>query len=48
MICYQWEKVSDGLKYCADVYRNPDGTPEGKDDFLWINDFGIFTWSPVD
>jgi len=30
------------------VYRNSEGTPEMKNQYLFVTDFGIFPWSPVD
>jgi hypothetical protein len=30
------------------VYRNPEGTPEMKNQYLFVTDFGIFPWSPMD
>jgi TolB-like protein/class 3 adenylate cyclase len=51
LLCSQWETVHEGLKYCGycgTVFRNPEGTPEMKDEYLKINDFGIIPFSPVD
>jgi TolB-like protein/thioredoxin-like negative regulator of GroEL len=41
-LCNQWQKMFGGLKYCMDVFRNPDGTPEEKSEYLVVTDFGIF------
>jgi tetratricopeptide (TPR) repeat protein len=47
MLCDQWQYIFQGLKYCMTVYRNPEGTTELKNQFLFVTDFGIFPWSPV-
>ena len=48
MLCQQWEKNFLGIKYCAPVFRNPEGTPEALDKYLLIGDMGISPWSTVD
>jgi len=48
MLYDQWENIFRGLKYHMAVYRNLDGTPEMKNEYLFVTDFGIFPWSPVD
>jgi len=48
MLCDQWKYIFRGLKYHMAVYRNPEGTPEMKNQYLFVTDFGIFPWSPVD
>jgi tetratricopeptide (TPR) repeat protein len=40
-LCNQWEKLYGGLRYCSDVYRNPEGTPEEKNEYVIIDDKGI-------
>ena len=47
LLCSQWETVYEGLKYCAPVFRNPEGTHEMKDEYVKITDFGIIPFSPV-
>jgi tetratricopeptide (TPR) repeat protein len=47
-LCNQWEKVFGGVKYCMDAYRNPEGTPEQKNDYFLITDYGMFGCSPED
>jgi len=44
----QWKNIFRGLKYHMAVYHNPDGTPEMKNEYFFVTDFGIFSWSPVD
>jgi len=48
MLYDQWENNFRGLKYQMDVYRNPDGTREMKNEYFFVTDFGIFPWSSVD
>jgi adenylate cyclase len=48
MLCDQWKYIFRGLKYHMAVYRNPEGTPEMKNQYLFVTDFGIFPWSPMD
>jgi hypothetical protein len=44
-LCSKYYNKYEEIKYCGGVYRNIDGTPENKDEFYWVNDFGIYTWS---
>ena len=48
MLCNQWNIHLSGLKHCMTVFRNPEGTPEMKNEYIGISDFGFTTWSPVD
>ncbi len=52
MQCTQWQKrvgrLLGGLKICGPVYRNPEGTPENKDEFLQIIECAIFPFSPLE
>jgi len=50
MFCFQWNLFYDGKTCCCTVFRNPDGTPEKKNEFLDVCDagIGIHPWSPVD
>lgn len=48
MLCNQWQNLMKGLKDCAPVFRNPEGTPDGLDEYLWITDYGFVAFSPVD
>jgi TolB-like protein/Flp pilus assembly protein TadD len=47
-LCDQYKIFLGGLKKCQELYRNPKGTPEGKNEFLWINDTAILPVSFVD
>jgi tetratricopeptide (TPR) repeat protein len=48
MLCNQWQLNMFGIKHCMIVFRNPEGTPEMKNEFLAISDFGFTTFSSVD
>jgi len=44
MLCSKWKLFDDS---CFPVFRNPDGTPKGKDEYLLINFIGIDPFSSV-
>jgi TolB-like protein/lipopolysaccharide biosynthesis regulator YciM len=46
--CITYDKMMANLPLCADLYRNPAGTIEKKDEYLQVNDFGIYPVSYVD
>jgi adenylate cyclase len=46
-ICRKWEKRFWGSEQCGTVFRYPGGTPEGKDEYCWLTDFGGNTFSLV-
>jgi tetratricopeptide (TPR) repeat protein len=46
-ICRQFEKRLWGSEQCMTVFRYPGGTPQGKDEYFWCNDFGFNTFSVV-
>jgi TolB-like protein len=48
MLCHQWQVHSGKRKYCGPVFRNPEGTPETKNEYLLITYIGIYPFSPVD
>jgi hypothetical protein len=48
MLCNQWQTLGRGIKNCAPVFRNPEGTPDGLDEYLWITDLKFITFSPMD
>jgi len=48
MLCNQWQTLMKGLKECAPVFRNPEGMPDGLDEYLWITDYKFVPFSPVD
>jgi TolB-like protein/Flp pilus assembly protein TadD len=46
--CITMKKILAGLPLCSDLYRNPSGTSEKKNEYLQVNDFGIYPVSYVD
>ena len=48
MICDQWDNFYEGLIDCWVVYRNPEGSPENKDEYLGAPGYGIFPFSPLE
>jgi TolB-like protein/class 3 adenylate cyclase/Flp pilus assembly protein TadD len=48
MLCNQWEIHFTGLKYCMSIFRNPEGTPEMKNEYIGVSDFGFHPFSPLD
>ena len=44
----QWNLFMEGVKLSGYVFRNPDGTPEKKDEYLRLDDFGFISFSPAD
>ena len=49
-LCNQWQekKLYDGLKYCMNVFRNPEGTPEEKNEYFLVTDWRIYPSSLED
>ncbi|MFQ5936468.1 MAG: tetratricopeptide repeat protein [Acidiferrobacterales bacterium] len=45
LLCDPWWEFGD---YCVAIYRNPDGTPEQKDEYIFFTLAGIFTFSVFD
>jgi hypothetical protein len=41
MLVHQWEKRWDGLKYYISVFRNPEGTPQKKNEYILITDWNM-------
>jgi TolB-like protein/Flp pilus assembly protein TadD len=46
--CITYEKILARLPLCIDLYRNPGGSFEKKDEYLMIHDFNMFPISYVD
>jgi len=42
VLCDQWRDRYGGLSYCGDIYRNPQGTPQEKNEYVIIDDRGIW------
>jgi TolB-like protein len=41
MLVHQWEKRWEGLKYYISVFRNPEGTPQKKNEYILITDWNM-------
>ena len=48
LLCDQWQERNGGHKICYPVFRNPEGDPENKDEYLYITDLKIFPFSILD
>jgi hypothetical protein len=46
--CVTYDKMMVGLPLCVDLYRNPSGTFEKKNEYIQVNDFGMYPVSYVD
>ena len=46
--CVAYDKMMVGLPLCLDLYSNPSGTFEKKDEYIQVNDFGMYPVSYVD
>ncbi len=44
-ICDQFEESYDGLKFCGDVYLNPEGDDITKSKYIYVADLGLFPFS---
>jgi adenylate cyclase len=47
MGCNQPQKSFWGLAWCWAVFKNPNGTPERKDEYFFASDLGILPFSPM-
>jgi len=45
MVCNQFEYTYDGIKFCIDIYYNPEGSYEEKSQYLVVADSIIFPFS---
>ena len=45
MVCNQFDHTYDGVKFCQDVYNNPEGSDEGKNQYLLVSDAIILSFS---
>jgi TolB-like protein/Flp pilus assembly protein TadD len=43
--CRQYEKLLLGISYCWTVFRNPSGSSESKDEYVFMTDIGIEPFS---
>lgn len=48
MLCNQWQLHFIGLKHCMPIFRNPEGTPDMKNEYIAVSDFNFQLFSPVD
>jgi hypothetical protein len=46
-LCFQHEKFYSGMEHFCVAYKNPDGAPELKNEYLFIGDLGMMPCSPV-
>jgi TolB-like protein/class 3 adenylate cyclase len=42
ILCHQWKKGWEGLKYYMTVFRNPEGTSQKKDEYIVITDWNMY------
>jgi TolB-like protein/Flp pilus assembly protein TadD len=42
MLCQKWEKRYEGLKFYISVFRNPEGTPQEKNEYILLSDWNIY------
>ena len=47
-LCNQWENLYGGYRDCFPVFKNPEGTPEKKDEYIGTASYGPVTFSPAD
>jgi hypothetical protein len=48
MLCDQWDHFYENHKDCWEVYRNPKGTPETRDEYLGAPGYGIYPFSVIE
>jgi adenylate cyclase len=48
MLCNQWDNLYESLRDCWVIYRNPEGTPENKDEYMGAPGYGIYPFSLVE
>ena len=47
-LCYQFESLYDGIKYCAEIYKNPEGNKDELSEYLFLTDFYIYPFSIIE
>ena len=47
-LCYQFESIYDGIKYCAEIYKNPEGNKNELSEYLSLTDFWIFPFAIIE
>ena len=48
MLCDKWDSRFEGIEYCGTVFRNPEGTPEMMDEYIYVTDFQFCALSHVE
>jgi hypothetical protein len=42
---YQNHRIESGMEWCSTIFRNPQGTLQGRDEYILVGDQGIWTGS---
>jgi hypothetical protein len=45
MLWTRFPNLLDGLELSRDIYRNPEGTPQGQNEYIHVCDFAIAGFS---
>jgi adenylate cyclase len=45
MLCKETEMILMGRKFCGYLYQNPDGTPEERDEYVYVSPFDVTYFS---
>jgi len=45
--CFRWNLIGGSKKCCCTVFRNPEGNPEKKNEYIDMCDTRAYLWSPV-
>lgn len=40
-LCFEFENLFEGIKFCSDIYNNPEGTHSNNSQFIWLDDIGM-------
>ena len=40
-LCNQWQNLYGGYRDCAPIFRNPDGVPHKKEEYIGISAYGF-------
>jgi len=47
MLCDKWDYRFEGLEYCGTVFRNPEGTPDAQNEYLYVTEFQTCGLQPL-
>jgi hypothetical protein len=47
MVCSRFQRNWWGMEYCSTIFRNPNGSPERKNEYVAVTDYGFTPFSPV-